>query len=224
MKRYKIKLASAINRIKVFGKPKIFCIGFNKTGTTSLKHLFIDLGFVLGEQRAAELLLQELTKGEYRGLVSYTKNAQFFQDYPFSAPGLYKVLDKLYPDARFILTERNSPEEWYNSLVRFHSQKFNDGKFPTIKSLKESQYVYKGWIWEFLCKVYNFEENGKLYDKEKLINLYVNHNSSVKHHFKDKENKLLTLNLQEETGIRDFNNFFRFEHPIEKFPWENKSK
>ncbi|MBR9776534.1 MAG: hypothetical protein GYB55_16545 [Cytophagales bacterium] len=224
MVNYKNKIATAINRIKVYGKPKIFCIGFNKTGTTSLKSLFTDLGFIIGEQRIGELLINELPKGEYRGLINYIKTAQFFQDYPFSAPGIFKVLDKLYPDARFILTERNSPEEWYHSLLRFHSQQFNEGKFPTIKSLKESKYVYNGWIWEFLCKVYDFEEGGILYDKEKLINLYLNHNASVKYHFKDRQNKLLVLNLQKETGVSDFNQFFQFERKIESFPWENKSK
>ena len=64
----KIKIASLINRVKVFGKPKIFCIGFNKTGTTSLKVLFAKLGFVVGEQREAESLLSEIQMGNYEGL------------------------------------------------------------------------------------------------------------------------------------------------------------
>tara|TARA_R110002096_G_scaffold76999_5_gene181653 strand:+ start:3862 stop:4533 length:672 start_codon:yes stop_codon:yes gene_type:complete len=219
----KIKIASLINRVKVFGKPKIFCIGFNKTGTTSLKVLFAKLGFVVGEQREAESLLSEIQMGNYEGLLRHIKKAQFFQDYPFSTPNTYKVLDEKYPNAKFILSVRDSPEAWYNSLVKFHSLKFNNGNFPTVKSLKEGDYIYKGWIWEFLSQVYGFEEDKDLYNKAFLINLYLNHIDEVKEYFKGREDKLIVINLQDEGGVENLFQFLNIKASISEFPWVNKS-
>ena len=39
----------------VAGKQKIFGIGHNKTGTTSLQKAMIDLDYIIGDQRQAEL-------------------------------------------------------------------------------------------------------------------------------------------------------------------------
>ena len=39
---------------------KIFCIGQNKTGTTSLKKAFEELNFIVGNQRKAEILYDNL--------------------------------------------------------------------------------------------------------------------------------------------------------------------
>jgi hypothetical protein len=69
---------------------KIFCIGANKTGTTSLKQAFINLGFTVGDQRTAELMLRSYIQGDYSGLIDYCQTAQVFQDIPFSWPEIYK--------------------------------------------------------------------------------------------------------------------------------------
>jgi hypothetical protein len=53
------RLAAEIqNQRKASGKVKYFCIGRNKTGTTSLKRAFEDLGYPVGDQRKAEILTE----------------------------------------------------------------------------------------------------------------------------------------------------------------------
>ena len=52
------KLLEFKNKNKAKGKQKIFCIGRNKTGTTSLKRAFEDLGYPVGDQRKAEILTE----------------------------------------------------------------------------------------------------------------------------------------------------------------------
>ncbi|EPR67709.1 sulfotransferase [Cyclobacterium qasimii] len=224
MTYFKGELVGIFNSLRVLGKPKIFCIGFNKTGTTSLKILFRELGFVVGAQHEAEFLLSEVERGKFDGLFKHINKAQFFQDYPFSVPNTYKVLDEMCPSAKFILSVRDSPDAWYKSLVKFHSLKFNNGNLPTVKSLKENNYIYKGWIWEFLTKVYGFEEDKKLYNKEDLTKLYINHNEEVKDYFKGKKNKLIVINLQNNEGVEKLYKFINIKSSISQFPWENKSK
>jgi hypothetical protein len=40
-------------RIEVIGKPKVFCIERNKTGTTSVKRVFQILGYRVGKEEMA---------------------------------------------------------------------------------------------------------------------------------------------------------------------------
>ncbi len=101
------------DRLCARGKPKIFCIGRNKTGTTSLAHTFRDLGFTVGNQRTAEILHDtDYWRGDFTTLIDYCMSAQVFQDVPFSVGETFKHLDVAFPDARFILSIRSSPEVW----------------------------------------------------------------------------------------------------------------
>ena len=74
----------------VQGKTKYFCIGRNKTGTTSLKRAFEDMGFTVGNQRAAELLTDRYYfSQDFSPITKYCITAQVFQDVPFSYPDTY---------------------------------------------------------------------------------------------------------------------------------------
>jgi hypothetical protein len=105
------RLATEIqNHRKAAGKVKVFCIGRNKTGTTSLKRAFEDLGYPVGDQRKAEILTgKHYFDGNFQPIIDYCKTAQVFQDVPFSYPETYKYLDKAYPGGKFILTLRDDP-------------------------------------------------------------------------------------------------------------------
>ena len=103
---------------QVKGNTKIFCIGANKTGTTSLKKAMDELGFVVGAQITAENLVDDWAQRDFRRIIKYCKSAEFFQDAPFSFEFTYIVMDHAFPGSKFILTERDSPEQWYNlSLI-----------------------------------------------------------------------------------------------------------
>ncbi len=91
------------------GKQKIFCIGRNKTGTTSLHAALIEMGIVVGRQRHAELMIGDWSKRDFRRLISFCRTAQAFQDIPFSLPYTFQALDMAFPRSKFILTVRESP-------------------------------------------------------------------------------------------------------------------
>lgn len=107
---------------------KIFCIGWNKTGTTSLAKTFSEMGYKVGVQHKAEILIDDYFSGNYESIIDYCKSADFFQDIPFSNTNIYEILENVYPQAKFILSIRNNSETWYNSLVKFHDNGFYHGK------------------------------------------------------------------------------------------------
>jgi hypothetical protein len=63
---------------------KVFCIGRNKTGTTSMARAVVSLGFKLGKQSRAERLLEDWGKRDFCRIIRYCKSADAFQDIPFS--------------------------------------------------------------------------------------------------------------------------------------------
>ena len=108
-------MPSATRRVVGLRNPKIFCIGGNKTGTTSIKKVLEDLGYRIGDQRTAELLMEDWGKRDLRRLIRYCHTADAFQDVPFSYVYTFQAMDAAFPGSKFILTLRNSYDQWYQS-------------------------------------------------------------------------------------------------------------
>ena len=212
-----------INPKLVKGKPKIFCIGRNKTGTTSLRKAFEDLNFVIGNQRRAEKLLPQYKSGNINAIINYCKSAQVFQDFPFSYPETFKHLDKAFPNSKFILTVRDSPEQWYRSLTTFHAIKFGNGSIPTQGDLQKAPYVWKGWLWECNRIIYKTPESDP-YNKEILIKSYIDYNNSVINYFRNRPNDFIVINLSDKGSYNKLMSFLEIDSPFFDFPWENKTQ
>lgn len=108
-------------------KNKVFVIGFQKTGTTSLDLALQRLGYrVLGVDKN---LLKFTSKTELHQYINKTMNKfDAVQDMPW--PLFYKELYELYPNAKFILTIR-PVKEWYKSVVKY----FASIRFPFHKKI-----------------------------------------------------------------------------------------
>ena len=201
----------------------MFCIGANKTGTTSVEKLFNLMGLKVGKQVKAERLIEDWAKGNFDPIVSYVRyNGVAFQDIPFSLPNTFKAMDQAFPKSKFILTVRNTPEDWYRSLVSFHSKVFGNGSVPSATDLKNSEYVYKGWIYDTLKHMYKTPDDD-IYHKETLIKHYNDYNESVVDYFKDRPDKLLVVNVSESDAAFKISSFLGSKTPFEKMPWENKT-
>ena len=87
-------------------RPKVFCIGQNKTGTTSVEAVLKQLGYKMGNQAKAELLIHDWAKRDFKEIVKFCRSADAFQDIPFSNDFTYEILDYAFPDSKFILTVR----------------------------------------------------------------------------------------------------------------------
>jgi hypothetical protein len=221
-KQFRFLKNTIINPIKVSGKRKIFCIGRNKTGTTSLKKAFEDIGFIVGDQRTAERLLREYVAGNFAPIIDYCKTAQVFQDFPFSKAETYKHVDEAFPGSKFILSVRDSAEQWYESATKFQSKLFGKGKLPTAEDLKNATYIWKGWMWENKMASSKVPEDD-LYNKEILMSEYEEHNRNVMEYFKDRQDDLIVINLSEKDAYNRLMDFLGIDSPYDDFPWENKT-
>ena len=113
--------------------PKIFNIGFHKTGTTSLGQFMREYNYRVLHNTAYSMERLHLGSqdeyGEEDGkavdiaslvdpvlLDRLVQEFDFFSDNPW--PLLYRYLDESYPGSRFILTRRNV-DAWINSLLTY---------------------------------------------------------------------------------------------------------
>lgn len=203
------------------GKGKVFCIGRNKTGTTSLEHVLKEFGYKLGDQTQGELLLQDYKNRNWKSIVKFCKTAEAFQDAPFSWPYTWLILHHYYPQAKFILTYRDE-EAWYNSLTKFHSKLFAKGeRIPTKEDLQNAKYRYKGFMWEVNRANYKTPEQDP-YNKELLIAHYKRHNEDIKHFFKGAKN-FLAIDVSQPDSYNRLCNFLGEKLKHDDFPHLNKT-
>lgn len=201
---------------------KIFIIGRNKTGTTSVEKCLRDMGYLIGDQKTAELFIDDYARGDFTNILNFCDSAEVFQDVPFSWPETYKHLYRKYPKARYILLERDSAEDWYESLVRFHRKIVNNGQSVTAKELKEFVYIRKGFLWQVAQIVYGVNEKN-IYDKDVYIENYEAHNHEVKEFFGKSEN-FLSINLSDDMVEKKIAKFLGKKEDEVKIPHLNRSR
>jgi len=205
------------------GRPKVFVIGQNKTGTTSLEKAFKDLGFVVGDQRVAEILYdRHYFKNEFDPIIEYCKTAEVFQDVPFSRPKTYEYLDREFPDSKFILTVRDDSEQWYSSLTRFHAKLFGkSGRLPTVDDLNLATYVRRGFMYNVI-RAHGTSDDDP-YNYKIMTEYYESYNKEVLEYFKDRPDDLLVINVSEEGAYQKFVEFLGVDSHYRDFPWQNRT-
>lgn len=204
-------------------RPKVFCIGLNKTGTTSLEKALQELGFQMGNQRAGEELIDDWGQRSFAKIIRLAYTADAFQDIPFSLPYTYQALDAHFPNAKFILTMRNSAEEWYESLLRFHSKLWADGtRPPTADDLAKATYVSEGHALRTHQLMFDVPTHD-LYNRDRLIQVYQHHAYSVREFFRTRKGKLIEINLSVQNDYSRLCEFLEKPPVTETFPWINKS-
>lgn len=214
--------STKFNLKKALGKDdKVFIIGRNKTGTTSLKNVFESLGYKIGDQATAELFIDDYADRNFDNILAYCDSAEVFQDAPFSWPDTYKYVFKKYPNAKYILLERETSEIWFDSLTRFHSKIVNDGNPINADSLKNHTYRRKGFLWQAQQVVYGVDEV-TLYDKTLYMKNYEDYNAEVKDFFASNEN-FLNLTLSDPDATDRLAHFLNMKPSDIKIPHLNKS-
>ena len=176
---------------------KVFGIGLNKTGTKTLGKSLGILGY---KNKSYDLsLLQNFSEGDFTPILHECELNDSFEDWPW--PLFYKKLDTIYPDAKFILTYRTTPDVWYLSLCK-HALRTG----PTVA--REI--------------VYGFDMPQK--NKQHHIDYYTTHYKNVIDYFKGRENKLLTMCFEDGDDWRKLCPFLQTTIPDIPFPHENSSK
>lgn len=100
-------LAAGVRRLD---RPKVFGIGWAKTGTTTLGRCFELLGFARRSQNLS--LVPALMHGDWTRTLHLAAQHESFEDWPWIR--IYRELDAAFPGSRFVLTRRD-PAAWLES-------------------------------------------------------------------------------------------------------------
>ena len=181
-----------------------------------------NLGFRLGDQREAELLLDDWAKRDFRRLIGYCRSADAFQDIPFSLDYTFQAMDAAFPGSKFILSVRDDADQWYRSLTRFHAKRRGLDQPPTAEQLKADPYVWTGFMWHASQLMYGVDESN-VWDEGIYKRMYVRHIESVQDYFKHRPDDLLTINLAAEDSMQRLCEFLKVPISAGKMPKLNVS-
>lgn len=178
---------------------KVFCLGFQKTGTSSLGQAPELLGYRVAGYRDFRGLAgdRSVTMEQVENL-AYALAGRYdaFKDTPW--PLLYEQMDKAYPQSKFIPVVRN-PAKWIRSAV----DDFGCHKNQIHKLIYGVEYP--------------------LGNEEIWISRYLSHNHCVQEYFSTRPNDLLTLDLDKgEVNWGAICDFLNVARPLIPWPHANK--
>ncbi|WP_372885154.1 sulfotransferase family protein, partial [Shimia sp.] len=173
--------------------PKVFGIGFQKTGTTTLLAVFRALGYHCKDY--GKELIPSLARGDLQPAFEIADQYDAFEDNPW--PLIYRELDQRYPGSKFILTIRDE-ESWIKSVVN------HLGYLPDpMQTLVYGVGFPAGYEDVFLAR-------------------YRRHNEEVQAHFADRPEDLLVVDFAAGQGWPEICAFLGREVPDLDFPHEFK--
>ena len=174
---------------------KVFEIGSPRTGTSSLGWAYEILG--LKHKGWDSRLYHQCSKGDFKKALEEAEKFDAFEDGPWHDFGLYKALDRKFPNSKFILLERDIPG-WIKSHEYFFSaDKMAYGPSP----------------------IHNYKAK-----KQKIIESHLEKYREIREYFKNRPNDLLVMNICAGEGWEKLCPFLGFPMPDEKFPHLNKKK
>lgn len=213
--------------------PRIFGIGFNKTGTTTLGKCFDILGLgPVGRPQSLHDAFADVTVpiqgsitsdrdaffktfpyraicrevfdyGNY-GLALHAANGfRAFHDRPWNVGDFYKVLDQLFLGSFFILTTRDA-DSWWNSVEHWLN--------VTHASDDEKRYRY-------------LKHLGVIdLNKESCISAYLSHNENIRDYFSSRQKSFLELNMTVNFDWESLCDFLKLPVPNHPFPHQNQQQ
>jgi len=176
---------------------KIFGIGLNKTGTSTLRHCGNILGYrCIGCNK--KLLKDVIAKRDFTHIKETVSRYDLFEDWPW--PLIYKELDVMYPGSKFILTVRRNETVWLDSLMR-HSMRSH----PTHHCRK-------------LVFGHNFPQR---WGREHM-DFYVRHNNEVRAYFSGRDSDFREICWENGDGWEKLCEFLGKDVPDIPLPHANK--
>jgi hypothetical protein len=172
---------------------KIFCIGFQKTGTTTLDEALQMLGYrVCGVRKD---LVPALKNGDWEAIFREVEKYDAFQDNPW--PLIYKELDRQFPGSKFILTLRDA-DKWLRSIVNHCENRHTP---------------MREWVYGF--------GNPKGHETA-YLQRYQSHIREVLEYFADRPGDLLMVSWEKGDGWEKLCTFLGKPLPGQPFPHANK--
>lgn len=179
-------------------RPRVFGIGLNRTGTTSLDAALWHLGWRSMHNPPAE----RMANGDF-GMFS-TDDEPYNAGTDVSVAACYRELDESFPGSKFVLTVRDA-EDWLHSITRHFSRLprwSGEGDWKTIR-----ERVYSS-AWPSL---------------EQFLAGYRAHLIGVATHFRQRPDDLLVVNLTVGDGWEKLCPFLGVGVPQMEFPNTNRA-
>jgi len=178
-------------------QPKIFGIGLNKTGTTTLGECGKILGFRC-KSCDGRLLKDVVRRNDFSRIKQTVHQYDFFEDWPW--PLIYKKLDRMFPGSKFILTVRKNEQKWLQSLKK-HAMRTH----PIMHSRK-------------LTYGYYFPHK----HEQEHLEFYRQHNDSVRSYFAHRQDDFLELCWENGDGFEKLAPFLNCDVPTVPVPHANR--
>lgn len=191
---------------------RIFGIGLNKTGSTSLHYAMQILGynsvhFEYNKKILSDIILTNLCN--HNNIFYELEHLDCYFDYlpwsssreNFSFNHLYKTIDQQYPNSLFIYNTRNI-KDWLDSRYRHVGKVTNDDLTKLTKLYPDNIYFNRDkYAW-----------------KEEYITL----DMGIKKYFAHRPDDLLTIDVCGGDGWEKLCSFLHKPIPSVEFPWLNK--
>ena len=180
-------------------KTKVFCIGFQKTGTTSMERALQQLDYRVAGLFGLLTPIEELRRTYLDIALKTAAEHDAVQDTPW--PLVYRQLDEAFPGSRFILNVRDT-DSWYKSIASH----FNDTPGP-LQQL-----------------TYGDDAPAPVGHEARYKQVYEAHNADVLEYFKNRPNDLLVMDLQAGHGWPELCGFLGVPVPETPFYHANPAK
>lgn len=182
---------------------RVFGVGMNKTGTTSLKRCFGLLGLYpiapnsLESAETRHAVRRLFDHGDYEPMLAIAARNRSFEDRPWNVWEAYRRLDERFPGSRFILTHRE-PESWWRSVERW------------ITVVKPR-----------MARKYRQHLRAASLGKADMIAAYERYNRAVTEHFAGRDD-LLVIDFEKGEGWAELCAFLGVPVPDVAFPHVNR--
>lgn len=178
---------------------KVFCIGFQKTGTTSMEVALQMLGMKVDSVYGRDQSLVEMRRTVVQRGLERAHEVDAVQDMPW--PLLFRELDEAFPEAQFVLTVRDEEAWWFSILGHF------GGNSDVMQQL-----------------VYGEDAGAPLGNERRYRRIYREHNTRVREYFADRPGKLLEIDFSGPVDWQPLCSFLGVEPPAVPFPKSNQPK
>lgn len=172
-------------------------VGFQKTGTSTLREALIILDYRVKDTSSRALI--PILRGNWNFLLKMLADYDAVEDTPWFM--IYKELDRLVPNSKFILTIRDEVA-WYKSVKKH------------VGDLRSAQHE---WI-------YGRGKGLPKDDKDNTIAVYQRHNQEVMAYFKDRQDDLLIIDFTKGEKWEKLCQFLNKDIPEQPFPHYNQTK
>jgi hypothetical protein len=214
-------------------KQNLISVGLNKTGTSSLKKDLVDLGYKLyPEELSHQYVFPDVYQNHFHSTFSALDNPRYnlYQDLPYSIPNMYQNIFSENKNDIYLLTVRNSTEEFVDSFIRYYDKYF---QFKDRKNLNQkTRYHYNHFyvdditLYNLHFAFFQFWGFDNLQNLEnKVRDVYNKHVDGCVNFFESRNYKNFRIvNVSQKGELKKLSDWLGLKNERQDFSWENKSE